>query len=37
MRGTLHLLPATELATWAGAQGALRPRYETAPCARRSA
>jgi hypothetical protein len=31
MRGTLHLLPATELATWVGAQGALRPRYETAP------
>jgi hypothetical protein len=32
MRGTLlHLLPAAELATWVGAQGALRPRYETAP------
>jgi hypothetical protein len=31
MRGTLHLLPATELATWVGAQGVLRPRYETAP------
>ncbi|MGI9100467.1 MAG: winged helix DNA-binding domain-containing protein [Solirubrobacteraceae bacterium] len=30
MRGTLHLLPAGELATWVGAQGALRPRYETA-------
>ncbi len=30
MRGTLHLLPAAELATWVGAQGALRPRYETA-------
>jgi hypothetical protein len=31
MRGTLHLLPADELAVWVGAQGALRPRYETAP------
>jgi uncharacterized protein YcaQ len=31
MRGTLHLLPAAELATWVGAQGVLRPRYETAP------
>ncbi|MEA2154811.1 MAG: hypothetical protein QOE11_951 [Solirubrobacteraceae bacterium] len=31
MRGTLHLLPAAELATWVGAQGMLRPRYETAP------
>jgi hypothetical protein len=31
MRGTLHLLPAAELGTWVGAQGALRPRYETAP------
>jgi uncharacterized protein YcaQ len=31
MRGTLHLLPADELATWVGAQGVLRPRYETAP------
>ena len=30
MRGTLHLLPADELATWVGAQGLLRPRYETA-------
>jgi hypothetical protein len=30
MRGTLHLLPAGELALWVGAQGALRPRYETA-------
>lgn len=30
MRGTLHLLPADELAMWVGAQGALRPRYETA-------
>src|SRR4051794_5915845 len=30
MRGTLHLLPAGELATWVGAQGVLRPRYETA-------
>ena len=30
MRGTLHLLPAADLATWVGAQGALRPRYETA-------
>lgn len=31
MRGTLHLLPADELAMWVGAQGVLRPRYETAP------
>jgi uncharacterized protein YcaQ len=31
MRGTLHLLPAAELATWVGAQGVLKPRYETAP------
>jgi hypothetical protein len=31
MRGTLHLLPAGELATWVGAQAVLRPRYETAP------
>jgi uncharacterized protein YcaQ len=30
MRGTLHLLPADELALWVGAQGVLRPRYETA-------
>lgn len=30
MRGTLHLLPADELGMWVGAQGALRPRYETA-------
>jgi hypothetical protein len=30
MRGTLHLLPAAELATYVGAQGVLRPRYETA-------
>ena len=30
MRGTLHLLPADELAMWVGAQGAIRPRYETA-------
>jgi hypothetical protein len=28
MRGTLHLLPADELATWVGAQGALPPRWE---------
>src|SRR5918998_6159563 len=28
MRGTLHLLPAAELATWVGAQGVLRPSYE---------
>jgi hypothetical protein len=26
----LHLLPAGELALWVGAQGAIRPRYETA-------
>jgi hypothetical protein len=31
MRGTLHLLAADELAMWVGAQGVLRPRYETAP------
>jgi uncharacterized protein YcaQ len=31
MRGTLHLLPAHELAMWVGAQGVLKPRYETAP------
>jgi hypothetical protein len=31
MRGTLHLLPAGELATWVGAHAVLRPRYETAP------
>jgi Winged helix DNA-binding domain len=30
MRGTLHLLPADELPTGVAAQGALRPRYETA-------
>jgi uncharacterized protein YcaQ len=30
MRGTLHLLPAAELALWVGAQGVIRPRYETA-------
>ena len=30
MRGTLHLLPAGELATWVGAQGVVRPRYEMA-------
>ncbi len=30
MRGTLHLLPADELGLWVGAQGALKPRYETA-------
>jgi len=30
MRGTLHLLPADELAMWVGAQGVIRPRYETA-------
>jgi hypothetical protein len=30
MRGTLHLLPADELALWVGAQGVLRPRYEMA-------
>jgi Winged helix DNA-binding domain len=28
MRGTLHLLPAEELALWVAAQGALKPRYE---------
>lgn len=36
MRGTLHLLPADELPTWVAAQGALRPRYETASWQRRS-
>ena len=30
MRGTLHLLPAGELALWVGAQGVIRPRYELA-------
>jgi uncharacterized protein YcaQ len=30
MRGTLHLLASDELGLWVGAQGALRPRYETA-------
>jgi hypothetical protein len=30
MRGTLHLLPADELSMWVGAQGVIRPRYETA-------
>ena len=30
MRGTLHLLPADELAMWVGAQGVIRPRYELA-------
>ncbi len=30
MRGTLHLLPADELAMWVGAQGVDRPRYELA-------
>ena len=30
MRGTLHLLPADELALWVGAQGAIKPRYEMA-------
>ena len=30
MRGTLHLLPAEELALWVGAQGVLKPRYEMA-------
>jgi hypothetical protein len=30
MRGTLHLLPADELALYAGAQGVLKPRYEQA-------
>jgi hypothetical protein len=29
MRGTLHLLPATELPMWVGAQGVLKPRYHT--------
>ena len=37
MRGTLHLLPAGELALWVGAQGAIRPRYETASWRRPSA
>jgi hypothetical protein len=27
MRGTLHLLPASELPIWVGAQGVLKPRY----------
>lgn len=27
MRGTLHLLPASELSIWVGAQGVLKPRY----------
>jgi hypothetical protein len=30
MRGTLHLLPADELAWYVGAQGVLKPRYEQA-------
>ncbi len=30
MRGTLHLLPADELALWVGAQGVAKPRYEMA-------
>ncbi|MGH2840846.1 MAG: winged helix DNA-binding domain-containing protein [Solirubrobacteraceae bacterium] len=30
MRGTLHLLDASELGLWVGAQGALKPRYEMA-------
>lgn len=30
MRGTLHLLPADELALYVGAQGVLKPRYEQA-------
>jgi len=30
MRGTLHLLPADELGLWVGAQGAIKPRYESA-------
>ena len=30
MRGTLHLLPAVELARWVGAQGVVKPRYEMA-------
>ena len=30
MRGTLHLLPADELAQWVGAQGVIKPRYEMA-------
>jgi DNA glycosylase AlkZ-like len=30
MRGTLHLLDACELGLWVGAQGALKPRYESA-------
>lgn len=28
MRGTLHLLPSSELGLWVAAQGALKPRYE---------
>ena len=27
MRGTLHVLPASELPTWVGAQGVLKPRH----------
>ena len=27
MRGTLHLLPASELPIWVGAQGVLKPRH----------
>ncbi|HEX4362929.1 MAG TPA: winged helix DNA-binding domain-containing protein [Solirubrobacteraceae bacterium] len=30
MRGTLHLLPAGELALWVGARGVIKPRYEMA-------
>jgi len=30
MRGTLHLLDADELGVWTGAQGTLKPRYESA-------
>ena len=30
MRGTLHLLPADELAMWVGAQAVIKPRYELA-------
>ena len=30
MRGTLHLLAADELGLWVGAQGAIKPRYESA-------
>jgi Winged helix DNA-binding domain len=29
MRGTLHLLPASELPIWVGAQGVLKPRHHT--------